>query len=275
MLADNLQGQRSPANNPHRSLLAGKVVDQDGNPLTADHATANKVRYRYYVGAASADGDAAMRIPARQLETAVIDRIARALADPVALATDCGLDLTPDALRQLAETTARFASRDALCDMISEVRISRRALEICLSSARVADHLRLPCPVGGADITLSCEVSLKRSGQAVRLVTRDGIPLADAPNSALIRLVALAHQWWAELRSGELNINGYANRIGVSPGYVTRVLRLAFLSPKVTQAILAGSANTMIGCRVLTRPEGAAVLDLPWREQERILLAAA
>jgi len=97
----------------------------------------------------------------------------------------------------------------------------------------------------------------------------------DAPSNAGTKHLGHGHQWWAELRSSELNINDYANRIGVSPAYVMRVLRLAFLGPKVTQAILAGSAKTMIGCRVLTRPEGAAVLDLPWREQERIQLADA
>lgn len=276
MLADNLQGQRSPTNNPHRSLLAGKVVDQDGNPLTADHATANKVRYRYYVGAASPSSGPAVRIPARQLETAVIDRVVRALEDPVGLVADWGINLVPGDLRHLVETrsTARSASRDAIRDMIRQVRISRRVLEISLSPARIAEHLRLPCPAAEVDVTFSCDVSLKRSGQAVRLVTQDGMPLADAPNSALIRLVALAHHWWAELRSSELNIKDYAGQIGVSPTYVTRVLRLAFLSPKVTAAILAGCANTTIGCRVLTRLEGAEVIDLPWREQERILLAA-
>ena len=30
---------------------------------------------------------------------------------------------------------------------------------------------------------------------------------------------------------------------GVQPSYVTRVLRLAFLSPQVTQAILAGTVR--------------------------------
>lgn len=37
-------------------MLAGKVVDQEGNPLTATHAIKGKARYRYYASAASADG---------------------------------------------------------------------------------------------------------------------------------------------------------------------------------------------------------------------------
>jgi site-specific DNA recombinase len=92
MLADNLQGRRTRVRHPHRSLLAGKVVGDNGQPLTPAHATKGSVRYRYYVSADTSAGST-MRIPARQLETAVIARVAAALADPITMAGACGIEL--------------------------------------------------------------------------------------------------------------------------------------------------------------------------------------
>ena len=51
------------------SLLAGLIVDADGNPMTSTHATKKAKRYRYYVSASLLAGDRSqsqkgMRVPA-------------------------------------------------------------------------------------------------------------------------------------------------------------------------------------------------------------------
>jgi len=275
-LADNLQGARKPVRSPHRAMLAGKVVDRDGRPLHSEHATVGTTRYRYYRSDLTVPATSRIRIPARQLETAVIDCIGKALGDPFALAQRCGITLGRAQLRRLleGENSTNRASRDQLCTLITQVRVMDDALEIECLVSNIATLLDLPCPAEDRELTLTRQIALRRSGQAIRLVRRDGMPLAEAPNSALIRLLALGHRWWHMLRSRGLSVRDLAHELDVTPPYVSRVMRLAFLSPKVTDAILAGSANAMIGCRVLTRPEGAEIASLPWREQECVLLGA-
>ena len=79
--------QHSPsANRPpihHRNLqplrfLHGKVFDAGGMPLLAVHATKGRVRYRYYVSRSlqEAKGGDGWRVPARELESVVAERLA-------------------------------------------------------------------------------------------------------------------------------------------------------------------------------------------------------
>src|ERR1700704_7189908 len=62
------------------SLLAGLIVDADGNRMTPSHATKRAKRYRYYVSASLLAGDRpqtqkGMRVPARDIEALVLDRL--------------------------------------------------------------------------------------------------------------------------------------------------------------------------------------------------------
>jgi site-specific DNA recombinase len=54
------------------SLLAGLIVDADGNRMTPTHATKKAKRYRYYVSASAQKG---MRIPAGDIVALVLDRL--------------------------------------------------------------------------------------------------------------------------------------------------------------------------------------------------------
>jgi hypothetical protein len=57
-----------------------------------------------------------------------------------------------------------------------------------------------------------------------------------------------------------------AKRHGVTGSYLTRVLRLAFLSPAITQAILAGRQPVGLSARTLTL---AGPVHGSWAEQAR------
>jgi site-specific DNA recombinase len=85
-IAANLQGHRTRPNASYPSLLSGLVFDSNNNRLIACHANKGQRRYRYYVSqdlhtqgrGASPD---ALRVPARELEGAVIAGITGLLRD--------------------------------------------------------------------------------------------------------------------------------------------------------------------------------------------------
>ena len=56
------------------SLLAGLIVDSDGNRMTPTHATKKVKRYRYYVSAPLLAGEG-LRVSAGDIEALVLDRL--------------------------------------------------------------------------------------------------------------------------------------------------------------------------------------------------------
>ena len=80
----------------------------------------------------------------------------------------------------------------------------------------------------------------------------------------------LARGWWKEMQVNRLSATEVAARYHVDKTYVSRVVRLGFLSPKITQRILAGEQPPNLNARRLL---GLRSIPLSWAEQERLLLS--
>jgi site-specific DNA recombinase len=79
-LAANRQERSLAVGAEASSLLAGQIVDADGNRMTPAHATKKAKRYRYYVSAPLLADDRpqaqkGMRVPAGDIEALVLDRL--------------------------------------------------------------------------------------------------------------------------------------------------------------------------------------------------------
>jgi hypothetical protein len=118
-------------------------------------------------------------------------------------------------------------------------------------------------------LTLRTELRLTRTGRAIRLVQGDGLARSPVTNTALISLMVKAHRWWQILQAGEVDIKMLAAREKVSASWITRVLRLAFLSPAVTDALLAGKLRAGVDAAQLTATDAVPAC---WAEQKRMLL---
>jgi site-specific DNA recombinase len=244
-LAENLQGSRGRTRTAQPSLLAGNIVDEDRQPLVSTHACKGKVRYRYYVSQAlhEATSDMGMRIPPREIETVVAERIALLFDDPVEIMATAWLDVPADDYGALTlrarELAARIRQREyaLIRELVREVRVERGRITVTCDAAIVAEVLGTTCVDGApADIALHCDVRLTRSGRALRLIENSGTSASAEPNAALVRLIAQAHRLWGILRSERIDVTRLAEREAMLSSYLTRVLRLAFLSPAVTDA---------------------------------------
>jgi site-specific DNA recombinase len=277
-LSAHVKGTRRGMRTASTSPLSGKVFDAAGAPLIAAHACKGSRRYRYYVGSQQACGRT-LRIPAAELEGAVGECLARALDAPVELCATAGLELEPAGFGALSSKSSELAAilrqrgRSGLRELLSAVHVHEEGLEIELDVPALAAALGLKIAEGaGPPLRLTSQAQLKRSGLALRLVHTSGASLQAAPSAPLIKLLVKARRWWAELRSGEIDVTRLASREGVTSSYLTRVVRLAFLSPQVVDAALAGTIKAQVGGHMLTATDA---ISLDWTRQARTLLPAA
>ena len=139
------------------SLLAGLIVDADGNPLTPTHAKKRAKRYRYYVSASLLAGDhpqaqKGMRVPAGDVEALVLDRLRAFFSSR----TDIGDALTPldlearafdAALRNACTLSKRWLAmppvemKSLVLAIVERVTIAANRIDIWLNRAKIAAAL--------------------------------------------------------------------------------------------------------------------------------------
>ncbi len=282
LLADNRQGDRRQKHSPNRSLLAGRLVDEAGEPLIATHACKGKVRYRYYVSRSlqhdpDSDSTSGKRIPAREIEAAVAERVAEALDDPIALAVSAGFALHSSELKQTMALAERLAeqvrARDyhTIRELVSSVRASPREVRIELDRGALGNALKLEAgEEHHGPISLVATVRVTRTGRAVRLVHDNGkAASAGTPDQGLIALLVTARRWWERLSSGDIDIAKLSQEEGVNDSWMSRVIRINVLSPRIVEAILTGTQPVTVTARWLRRND----LPLDWDQQWEALTA--
>ena len=114
---------------------------------------------------------------------------------------------------------------------------------------------------------------LTRSGRAVRLVQDDGWRLPPAPDPTLIAAARdRTHAGGPSCATATIDITRLAAREQVTASYMTRMVRLAFLSPAVTEAMLAGRQRAGVDQKMLTLTTPP---DPCWSKQAAALLPHA
>ena len=94
-------------------------------------------------------------------------------------------------------------------------------------------------------------------------------PFAAAkPDARLIKLLIRAHRFNTALVSSDVPFTTLAKREGVSASYFTRLIRLSYLAPDITQAILDGrQPPDLTADKLLTHSR----LPLAWHDQRTVL----
>lgn len=74
-----------------------------------------------------------------------------------------------------------------------------------------------------------------------------GAPQSRKTDSTLVKALARAFRWKRMIESGECaTIAELAEREGIAPSYMTRVLRLTLLAPDIVEAILDGKQGSEV-----------------------------
>jgi DNA invertase Pin-like site-specific DNA recombinase len=252
----------------HRSqsqaILTGLLFDDAGNRMTPSHASKRGVRYRYYVSQAllqnrKAKAGSVTRVSAPALEELVLTTMQRELAT-----ADDSSERVP-------------ASATELLPHLQRVVLRRRsvAIELVTTPAKHDPTASAPILADEGDqrsaseelrkisVPFKAEAFIARKG----IMRSDGAPAMDPDaRDALLAAVALARSWANELMGGTArSLAEIAARENKAERYVRRLIALAWLSPRIIEAIAEGRAST-ITLRSLT-----STLPQSWGQQERML----
>jgi hypothetical protein len=189
------------------------LFDDRGNAMSPSYVVKrNDQRYHYYVSQAllqNAKGHAGTvaRVPANEIE--------RLVQEAVRTSDNGGPGSAAELLRQRIERVVVHADRIEIMKAVSD---------------------SMPGDEDGESRTIVVRAKLAHRNRAV--VLDDG---RTAPDPVLLKALYRAHEWRTWLEHGEaLSYQELASKAGVTPGYVQKVLPLAFLAPSLTRELLDG-----------------------------------
>jgi hypothetical protein len=92
------------------------------------------------------------------------------------------------------------------------------------------------------------------------------------PDPALLKAIARARVWFDELATGRVrSLVEIARREGLPKRYVTRLAKLAFVSPMFVDAIAEGQVSPETNLQMLM--DGRIALPIGWEGQEQLFSA--
>jgi len=288
-LAVNTTERNSTTRTQQPSLLAGMLFDAEGNRMTPSYAVKDGTRYRYYVSRPLITKDqresaTALRIPAGEIEHLVTSRVRRWLVDPGGIYQSTRLP-DPSAQRRLIARAAEIGKswtelpgtrqRAFLTTLIDRIDVGADQMDIHLRSTRLAALLDvaatpLPSVSDEESQTLSVPIRLRRAGREITMRIDGTDPFATAkPDARLVKLLIRARRFNAALVGSDgVPFAALAKREGVSPSYFTRLVRLSYLAPDITEAILDGrQPPDLTADKLLAHSR----LPLGWHEQKAVL----
>ena len=273
------RGQKTKA---PMSPLAGKLFDENGQPLYAQGAAKGNRRYRYFVSRELVRGSAGhaesgWRIPAPEMERVVVAAAKAFLDDRAAvLAALQESEIEIPDVREVLKLASESSRR-----LSSETERAATLIEIVEKAQLTAGGIRLDFGISlpsGADetrpkilrVTRLVPMRMKRRGVELRIIIEGKEDMPRKADPALLKAVARGRRWFEEIASSRMRSSAeLARREALQKGYVARLTRLAFLSPSIVERVIEGRTPVELNLQTLMTKRVA--LPLAWREQEELL----
>jgi site-specific DNA recombinase len=252
------------------AALTGKLRDETGDRLTPTHTKRRGRQLRYYTSNRLISGGtdpSGWRLPAPQLEQAVADMIAKHIGNLarghrlLAKADLQAGDAIRDKVLGLAERLLESAP-ELIRNLVSEGSIGQGRITLILAATELANELSLkPNEIDATALRIESPFALRRRGVEGRIVVGDREP---KPDQTLLRALARAHAWTADLRNGK-PLSKIAAGTSHSESYIRTRTQLAFLSPAIQKAIFEGRQPADLTLeRIVRKP-----IPLDWDGQAR------
>jgi site-specific DNA recombinase len=210
------------------ALLQGKLFDDKGNRMGPSFSSKNGVRYRFYVSTAlrgrGHKAGSVARVAAPEIEGIVEKALRVQLPDQ-------------DDLKEML-------------DHVEQITLKENSVEMAFAIGGFAKAIKVPWN----------QVTPSAASVLAPPPVSNGMS-----NQKLLQAVVRAHVWLKDITSSRYqSVEDLANAAGLHPKIVRQGLRLAFLSPSMTSAIL--EADQRIELKQIPKR-----LPLLWREHQRLL----
>lgn len=256
------------------SLLAGLLKDARGRPFKADHSRKGPKRYRYYASRGM-DGTQSIRIPAHEIERALLMGLARLLNDRARLIrllktkkSSTNLQAALEALCAIAEklkSSLPYEKRELLLQLLKGVTLQKKRLLVEIKRDCL---LGKTTNVSDCGLTTEIPISLKQRGVETRLIIEGESEMPCNRDAALIKTIARAISWFDDLASGRVkDFSDLGRKEGLTRSVVGRICSLAFLAPDIVEQILSGKQPIKLRTRNLLREVS---IPISWSEQRKI-----
>ena len=272
LLTENAIHHEKGVNHREPSLLRGLLFDDRGNHMSPTHANKKGKRYRYYTSQAlsqqrKSDAGSITRIPAHDIEALVREQVVQNL---------CRDDAFKD-LSQVWPSLDAGKQSELIRVVVQSVTVGKAEVGIVLSKATLGAVISQRLWEGEGSIELDAvetdhsdsfeikvSVVIKKNGSE-KVIVLPGVhkdETEDGPNANLIRCIVRAHDWVKKLQTGELeSVKAIAGQCGMNQKYVARMLKVAFLAPDITEAILDGQQPPKLTVIEILKPFPVAWSD--------------
>ncbi|ERL98271.1 hypothetical protein HIMB11_01587, partial [Rhodobacteraceae bacterium HIMB11] len=257
---------KHPSRGPS-AYLVGKVFDETGDRLTPSKSKKSSGRViRYYYSNRLISGGAdptGWRLRADMLEQLLSEIVGTRLSEALSQFR-LAPQIKPHELNKAKERLEKLDTK-AMLDLIARVDLSETEASLQLNVEKVAALVQ----ISNNKLDLEClrveePIVLRKRTNGPKLTW---VGYKREPNHALIRAIVTAQAWVDEIKAGR-SMSDIMQAHQIPEGMIWKRIRLAFLSPKLLQAIVEGTTNRDLSIKMLTKHD----LPVEWSEQEALFL---
>jgi hypothetical protein len=237
LLGANANGRKARRSDSG-ALLMGKLYDDRGNRMSPSFSTKNGVRYRFYVSSALLRG--------RKDGAGSVTRISAQIEG-----------IVEASMRDRINGAGTLESRESVLELVGRVAVKAKSIEV---EAIAAEE--------GGSVMKIFEIPWSptdKTGPAQNEQSQIGMP-----DQKLLQSIVRARAWLYELSNGKhTSVESLAAAAKLHPKVIRQALRLAFLAPGITRAILLGDQPAHMSLSTIP-----FALPLRWVAQHQALNAA-
>ena len=172
--------------------------------------------------------------------------------------------IKPHELNEAKERLEQLDTKETM-DLIKRVDLSETTASIQIDVEKVATLIQIDTSKLDLDyLRVEEPVVLRKRTNGSKLTW---VGYKGEPNHALIRAIVTAQAWVDEIKTGR-SMSDIMRAHQIPEGMIWKRIRLAFLSPKLLQAIVEGTTNRDLSIKMLTKHD----LPVEWSEQEALFL---